>query len=608
MLRELHIRNLALIEELRVELSPGLNVFTGQTGAGKSLVLGAFELLLGKRASADMLRPGAAEGRVTGIFDILTPALRSSLLAASDLDPSAWPDGEGLLLQRRIADTGRSSAAIAGQPVTLDTLRRVGDLLIDMHTADDAPASAASGSADSQRLLRPAHQLDLLDQFAALLPLRDRCLSAFADWRALVSQRDAILRGSALRSEQLDLYRFQIAEIDAVAPTEGEFEELSARFRILSALEKILRQGAHVQRALEDGDESPVSRIRYALALLRELAEIDPALAEACQLTQSAGDELSEALFTLSRYLSRQDLNPAELGEVTDRLNALNRLISKYAVNGSLADVLAFRADLAARISALEQGDAGVQDLSLRIDAAYASFLQCAQDLHAKRLAAVKRLKPLVESELALLAMPQASFDVDLAPLADPSSTGLDRVEFMLSANPGSPLRPLRLVASGGELSRVMLALKTLLADAQGVSVLIFDEIDAKIGGRLGDVIGSKLRALARSHQVLCITHLPQIAAYADAHFKIEKSVTLGRTSTALRRLDVRSDVIRELAEMLAGANVTPTALAQASELLDRAHEAPPPPTVSSRPLAPAARKPRASSARARRPSPRRSR
>lgn len=584
MLRELHIRHLAVIEDVHVELDAGLNVFTGQTGAGKSLVLGAFELLLGKRASADMLRAGAGEGRVTGVFEVTDSRLRRRVAEAADLNASSWLEGEPLLVSRKITENGRSSASLAGQPATVEMLRQVGELLIDMHASDDGSASVAG---EAQCLLRPGNQLDILDHFSGCAEQRLQYAAAHQRLQTLLEKREEVSRGSALRSEHLDLFRFHAREIDLVNPTEGEFEELVARYRVMTGTEKILRIGADVLGALDDGEESAVNRIRYGLALLRELAEVDPSLCEVCELTQSAAEQLSDAIFTLSRYLSRQDLNAQELGEITDRLNALNRLISKYGQEGGLPAVISHRVELAKKIRVLEQGGADFESLDHAIEETMHQVQILGAELRKARRAAGDTLKSMVEAELTELAMPHAAFEVELAPLNKPAASGLDRVEFLMSANPGLPLRPLRLAASGGELSRVMLALKTVLADAHRVCVLIFDEIDAKIGGRLGNVIGAKLRDLSRRHQVLCITHLPQIAAFAHAHFKIEKNIVGPYTATSVRRLIDHEDRREELAEMITGSRITPTSRAQAEELLGNAREGVSP-VVSTRSASPA--------------------
>lgn len=589
MLRELHISNLAIIEDLRLDLTPGLNVFTGQTGAGKSLILGAFEMLLGRRTMADMLRPGAAEGRVSGVFEIADGDVAGEIRRVADLpdpdisasDPPVRNAVEGLLITRRLFASGRSSATINGHPITAVMLREVGDRLIDLHIGDDGGTTAAG---DAPFLLRPANQLAVLDAFAGGQTL----LAEYAvAWNELARTRrllDESTRGGALRREQLDLLEFQAGEIDAVQPSAGEYEELAARHRVLSEVDRLTRQVGLAHNVLYDSDESIASRLAALVGIMRELVEIDPQLEEAAGQIESAAASAQDAAFVLGRYLGRLELDPAELGEITDRLNALNRLIAKYG-SGSLDDVLSYREEIRTRIAELTGGGVDTEALTRRASGLDREVRDCGAALRRARTAAAAALKPLIEAELAQLAMGEARFDVEIEPLDEPGPTGLDRVEMMIRTNPGQPSRPLRRIASGGELSRIMLALKTVLAGAERISVLVFDEIDAKIGGRLGTIIGSKLRSLAQRHQVLCITHLPQIAAFADTHLRIVKHATAGETHIEVRSLTTDESRRDELADMLAGKAATAITLRQAEELLaaarrDGAESPPEPPLV----------------------------
>lgn len=564
MLRELHISNLAIIEDLRLVLTPGLNVFTGQTGAGKSLILGAFEMLLGRRALADMLRPGAAEGRVSGVFEIADAGVAAEVRRVADLSDSDISADEPLLITRRLFASGRSSATISGRPVTAAMLREVGDRLIDLHVGDEGGSSAAG---EAPFLLRPSNQLVVLDAFAGCDALHADYAQAYHELTRIRERLDESARGSALRREQLDLLEFQAGEIDAVEPTAGEYEELAARHRVLSEIDRLTRQVGLAHGVLYDSDESVASRLAALVGILRELVEIDPALQEAAGQIESAAASVQDASFVLGRYLGRLELDPAELAEVNDRLNALNRLIAKYG-SGSLDDVLSRREEIRARIGALTGEGLDTDALTRRAAELERQVHERGAALHCRRVAAAKALKPLVESEFAQLAMSEAHIEVEVEPLDEPGPTGLDRVEMMIQTNPGQPLRPLRRIASGGELSRIMLALKTVLAAAERISVLVFDEIDAKIGGRLGTIIGSKLRTLAQRHQVLCITHLPQIAAFADTHLRIVKHAGAGETHIEVCPLVTTEARRDELADMLAGRAATAITLRQAEELL----------------------------------------
>jgi len=572
MLRELHISNLAIIEDLRLELTPGLNVFTGQTGAGKSLILGAFEMLLGRRAVADMLRPGAAEGRISGVFEIADADVAAAIHDVADLPHSDTLAGEPMLITRKMFASGRSGASINGHPVTAAMLREVGDRLIDLHIGDKGGSSAAG---DAPFLLRPSNQLAVVDAFASNEALLEQYGAAYRELVDSTERLDESKRGSALRSEQLDLLEFQAAEIDAVEPTAGEYEELSARHRVLSEVDRLTRQIGVAHTVLYDSDESVASRLQALVGIMRELIEIDPSLGEAAGQIESAAASVQDAGFMLGRYLGRLDLDPVELGEITDRLNALNRLIAKYG-HGSLDDVLTYREAVAAKIGELTGAGVDTAALSRRQTELKKQVGKLASQLHTSRSKAAAKLKPRIEAELAQLAMAEAEFDVPLEPLDEPGPTGSDQIEMMIRTNPGQPSRPLRRIASGGELSRIMLALKTVLAGAERISVLVFDEIDAKIGGRLGSIIGAKLRNLASRHQVLCITHLPQIAAFADTHLRIAKHSHHNETHIDVTRLDTDETRRVELAEMLAGKAATEITLRQAEELLATARgEAP---------------------------------
>ncbi len=580
MLRELHISNLAIIEDLRLDLTPGLNVFTGQTGAGKSLILGAFEMLLGRRTLADMLRPGAAEGRVSGVFEIGDAGVAAEIHRVADLPRTdTLESGEALLITRKMFGSGRSSASINGHPVTIAMLREVGDRLIDLHIGDEGGSSAAG---DAPFLLRPSNQLAVIDAFAG----NDAALAQYAllyhELTETTARLDASQRGSTLRSEQLDLFEFQADEIDAVEPTPGEYEELSARHRVLSEVDRLTRQVGLAHTVIYDSDESVASRLQAVVGIMRELLEIDPSLGEAAGQIESAAASVQDAGFMLGRYLGRLDLDQVELGEITDRLNALNRLIAKYG-HGSLDDVLEYRLEIRDRIAELSGVGLDSAALLKRQAELRQQVGDLATQLHDARRTAAKALKPRIETELAQLAMAEAEFDVAFESLDEPGSAGTDQIEMMIRTNPGQPSRPLRRIASGGELSRIMLALKTVLAGAERISVLVFDEIDAKIGGRLGSVIGAKLRALAGRHQVLCITHLPQIAAFGDTHLRIAKHTHKNETHIEVSTLSSDESRRVELAEMLAGQSASEITLRQADELLATARNGAAP-SMASRP------------------------
>jgi DNA repair protein RecN (Recombination protein N) len=554
-LRELHISNLAVISDVRIELDPGLNCFTGATGAGKSLVIGAIEVLLGMRSPAEMLRPGADEGRVSGVFEVRNPELLKAIEEATDVPVSA--DGGELLLTRRLYASGRSSVSLNGNPITLGMLKAAAEHLVDVH-----------GQHDHQYLLKPSNQLEVLDQFGDLWDLRRRYHEVYERLQAAKEKLRELTASRTLREQQLELYRFQANEIDAAELDAGEFEELSARSTVLRNLEKLTKEAAATHAALYEADGSVLERLKMMAAVLGELSMLDQNLRPVATGIRDATIALEETAFDLSRYLDKLDLDPAEAAEVEDRLNSLNRLANKYG--RSVEDALAHRQQIGGQIAELEKATDDLSSLERALDPLQRETHELGKELSAKRQAVAKRLSPLIEKALAELGMEKAKFTATITTSPEPTPHGFDQVEFVAQTNPGQLAQPLRKIASGGELSRIMLALKGILANSDRISVLVFDEIDANVGGRLGSVIGSKLRHLAAHHQVLCITHLPQIASYADRHLTVRKEVVDQKTQTTVRTI-AGSERIQELAEMIGGQRITETTRAQAQELLDAA-------------------------------------
>ena len=582
MLNQLHIQNLAVIEDATVDFAPGLNVFTGATGAGKSLVIGAFEALLGLRKATDMVRPGAKEARISGLFTLDDE--RAAKEIGEALDQEIAP-GEEFLLTRKLFASGRSSIAVNGQPATAAMLARAAECLVDIH-----------GQHDHQHLFKPAHQLAILDGFAGTESLRDRFAEGFARLRGMKKKRDRLAASAELREQQRDLAQFQLDEIDAVEPQENEFPELAARGSVLGNVQQLKADAARCYAVLYESDGSINERLQGLTGILLDVAETDPSAGPIAEAVRSATMALQEAAYDLSRYEGRLEMDPEEAAEVEARLNQLNRLIAKHGdgrsgrhvVGGEdpLQPVIEKRAALAAQLEKLAAAETDAGGLDAEIEKEERALDKLAEELTNKRIAAAEELAPAVASQLAELGMVGATLGVAFE-RAEDTPSGRDRVEFMARTNPGQPERPLRAIASGGELSRVMLALKGVIHGGDRISVLVFDEVDANIGGRLGSVIGRKLRALAGGEsdaegprpQVLCITHLAQIAAFGDKHFVIEKKVS----GTGKKKSDTTATTVAsiggkrrvdELAEMLAGAEATPTTRKQARELLRAADRA----------------------------------
>ncbi len=573
MLRELHISNLAVIEDARIELSDGLNVFTGQTGAGKSLLLGAFELLLGLRSASNMLRAGSDEGRVSGVFELRDQAMANQI---SELADQTIESGDGILITRKLHASGRTSVSVNGQPATTAMVRAIGEQLVDIH-----------GQHDHQYLLKPSNQLWLIDSAGELLALREQFAEIAGQLRAMRQRRDDLNTSQSLRDQQIELYEFQADEIDAVEPQEGEYAELQARHDVLANVQKLQKHASTAYAALYDTDGAITERLQLVTQVLSELSEIDPELNELVDTIRTATLSLQDASYELNRYTDRLDFDPNEVGEVEQRLNELNRLIRKYSPQQTDGDdpiraVLQYREEIRLKLENLRSERRDYGNIEMQISEYAVALDAIGRQLTTARRETADQLLPQIETQLRGLGMNDATLQIEFttATLDDnlgdktdrDSVSGFDTVEMMIRPNPGQPARPIRKIASGGELSRVMLALKSVLASHDRISVLVFDEIDANIGGRLGTVIGQRLKQLTHTqHQVLCITHLPQIAAFADRHFKITKSITgKGKTKSTRTTVDtlIGNARIDELAEMLAGTGATKTTLKQARELI----------------------------------------
>ena len=558
MLRELHIANLAVIAEAHIELAPGLNCFTGETGAGKSLVIGAINVLLGLKSATDLLRRGAEEGHVTGVFEIADSATMTRLRRLLDLplDSEEARNGE-ILLTRRLLASGRTRVSLNGEPITLAQLRELGELLVDVH-----------GQHDTAFLLKPANQLDVLDQFAGLDGQRQAYHDVWAELQQARRRLAELTHGRELRQQTLELYRFQADEIDRAELDPAQFAATRRRAAMLENLERLKTDSAEALSELQESDSAIVDRLKRIARSLDELAALDPQLSSIAEALRGGMLQVEEAARDLGSYVDKLDLDPAELAEVNERLTAIHKVLHKYG--GTMEAALAYRQEIGAKIKALSGQAEDFSGLQDRIAPLEKGLIERAQALRARRLAAAKKLGPVIESQLAALGMEKARFSVEVTALdpAAATATGLDQVEFIVQTNPGLDPQPLRRIASGGELSRIMLALKQVLKRDDRVSVLVFDEIDANVGGRLAAVVGQKLRELAASHQVLCITHLPQIASYADRHLTVRKAQGGDDTRTTVH-LVCGDERLEELASMIGGKSVTATTRAQARELLE---------------------------------------
>jgi DNA repair protein RecN (Recombination protein N) len=563
MLRELSIRNLAVVEEAVVPFASGLNVLTGETGAGKSIVVDALLLITGARAQLDWIRTGADSALVEAVFDI-DPAGPVAAL----LDEAGHHPGDGqLVIKRELARSGRHRAFVNDGAATVGLLERLGELLVELH-----------GQHEHQRLMEPARQLLLLDRFAEADDRRERVAALVRKWEEARAALDRLRGEMREGARQEDLYRFQVAEIDDLRLRDGEEDELRAERSRLQHAERIVAGLQETVGLLYEEPQSATTRLSRAATLLRDLSRYEPDAAASIEALEGAQAYLEDVVGRARALRDRAVFDPERLEQIDARLDAIVKLKRKYG--DSVTAILAHRQEVATALDRITRHDAIAEEMERTVaDAAAAAGTEAAA-LSAARARAAERLERLVQKEIRGLGMEHGRFRVALR--REPAAAGelasgpegwrvgprgAESVELLLSANPGEDLRPLAKVVSGGELSRVMLAAKTVLAAADDVPVLVFDEVDAGIGGRVADVVGQKLAASAAGRQVLCVTHLAPIAAYAGQHLLVEKRVARGATRTTVTRLPVAARV-DELARMLGGERVTEASRRHARELL----------------------------------------
>jgi DNA repair protein RecN (Recombination protein N) len=560
-LRSLRLRNVAIVERLELDFPGGLIALTGETGAGKSIVVGALGLALGQKAQPEHQRVAGEEASVEAVFDGEPSAALAARLEAAGI--AAGPE---LVLRRVLGAGGRSRAFANDVAVALPTLEQIGRELVDIH-----------GQHQHQSLLRAETHLDFLDGFARLLPARERYREAWGRLDELTRERAQLERQEAERERRLEFLRFQADELARAALEPGEEERLRAEREVLRNVERLAAGAGEAEALVYSGETAAATAAAGAARRLEESAAVDPALAPAAAALRGAQAALEEAGRELQDYLSRLEADPARLGEIEDRLALIARLKKKYGptVEAILAEAEAVHAEVAR----LEGGATRLGALDREVTAAATAAAALAGELSRGRAAARARLEKRILEELGALAMGRSLFEVRLSREEDPSGLlvegtrwraderGVERAEFLLSANPGVEPRPLAKVASGGELSRVMLALKTALAEADRVPTLVFDEVDIGIGGGTARAVGERLRAIAAGRQVFCVTHLPQIASLAHVQYTVAKRVSGGRTSVRVQLL-AGPERVAEIARMLGGRTVTEATLRHAAELL----------------------------------------
>ena len=548
MLIDLTIKNVAIIDTLHISFEPGLTVLTGETGAGKSIIIDAVGLIMGNRASSDLIRSGEEEAVVEALFDIANLPDVQRLLVEAGFDAS-----DELLVKRSLSRTGKNRIFINGGMATLALLTDIAPRLINIY-----------GQHDSQTLLKPENHLRLLDAYAGNGELRQRFTTLFNRLSAVREQLAGLEQAEREAERRLDLLSYQTDEIARASLKPGEEELLEEQQRVLASAGKLGSGSGEAFDRLYGGDGALLGQLKRISASIAELASIDHALSETAASLEGAYLQLEDAAITLRDYASRIEADPAALQLVDDRLDLLGRLKKKYAP--TVDGILAYKGEIDAELEQLHGREQSRHALETERDNLTEQLKLVGGELTAARIHAAKKLKQALEAEAHQLAMKGAIIQPAVEALAEPRASGFEKVEFLFSPNPGEIPRPLGRIASGGELSRLMLAIKQVLPDSD-VPTLVFDEVDTGIGGATSELVGRKLKNVASRQQVLCITHLPQVAVFADQQLRVEKQISDGRTTTHIRTLDL-NERTSEVARMLAGTTVTDSALKHAAEML----------------------------------------
>jgi len=554
MLELLRIKNFALIDDIEARFKPGLNVMTGETGAGKSIIVAALNLVLGMRASSEVVRTGASEARIEALFDITSKPRIARLLEELGFEA----DDNELVLARTISKEGRSRCYANGALATLGALAQIGDDLVDFH-----------GQHEHQSLLSTERQMELLDAYAGLTELRVSLGENYRRLREIERELDELHRDERERARQIEFLTHEINEIDAAKLDPDEEDQLRARRKIVLNAERLFTLCVETYGLLYSEDGSVSDRLGTVRKSLAELAGIDESFKPLIDSAEDAHHKLEEIAYRLRDYSAALEFDPGELDAIETRLRVINGLKRKYGE--SIQAILDHRDACERQLGTLRSHDERLGELQQERDRVRETCLTQARTLSEKRHRAGRQLGTRIKKELHALGMQKARFEVRISqrPEHQLTAAGLDDVEFMLSANPGEPEKSLKHVASGGEISRVMLALKTVLADADAIPTLVFDEIDAGVGGAMARTVAAKLKAVARSHQVICITHLPQIAATAHHHIRVTKESEAGRMVTQVAALD-KEERVKEIATLLDGRKLSTISLRHARELLEQ--------------------------------------
>jgi len=550
LLSHLRIKNLALVEEVEWPMNSGFIAVTGETGAGKSIIIGALNLLLGERADKSLIRTGADLCTVEAAFtgsDLrkLNPQLDEAGIETCE---------DELVIKRTLSASGANRQFINGSLTTLAVLKQLGDELVDLH-----------GPHDHQSLLSSDKQLALLDGFARAEESLAEYRKHFAHLQSLMAEHAALNTAETAREQELDLLRHQVNEIAAAKLDAAEEEQIETRYKLASNSKRVIELASGISQRLAEADDAVLTQLAETQRLLRELEKIDGSVSQFVSAHETAVVELSEIARSLSGYAEKLDLDPTQLAALEQRVSLFAPLKRKYG--GSIAEVIEFGNRAAARMRKIEGRDAELERLAAEIEVTRANLDRGGEALRKLRLKAAPKLADHIRRNLRDLGFRQSEFEAKLTPLSEPRANGFDSIELLFSPNPGEPLKPLRAIASSGEISRLMLAVKSALAAQDAISLLVFDEIDANVGGEIAHAVGAKMQTLADKHQVICITHLPQVAAAASSHFVVTKEVRNGRTHSQLHEVTGKARR-EEIARMLGGKS--DSALELAASLLKR--------------------------------------
>jgi DNA repair protein RecN (Recombination protein N) len=541
----LRIRNLALVEELEWQMGPGFVAVTGETGAGKSIIIGALQLLLGERGDKSLIRTGADLCTVEAVFNGNNLQKLNPELVEAGIEPCE----NDLIVRRSFSVAAGTRQFINGSPTTLSILKNLGNELVDLH-----------GPHDHQSLLSAETQLKLLDSFARAEEQLDEYRKHYRHLQTLVAEHAALNTAETAREQELDLLRHQVAEIKSANLAGDEEDEIEKRYKLASGSKRLIELASAIANKLSEADGSILFQLAETQRLLRELEKIDISIAQFSSAHAASVVELSEIARALSAYAETLDLDPEQLAALEQRVSLFETMKRKYG--GSISEVIAFGERAVERMQKIEGRDAELERLSKEIESVRAHMNRAGEALRKLRTKAAPKLAENIRRHLRHLGFRQSEFEVTCTSLEEPRPSGFDSVELLFSPNPGEPLRPLRAVASSGEISRLMLAIKSALAAHDAIPLLVFDEIDTNVGGEIASAVGEKMQMLGRNHQVICITHLPQVAAAATSHFVVTKEVSSGRTFSNLREVTGKARR-EEIARMLGGKSQSAIKLAE---------------------------------------------